>query len=179
MQTLKTVLGSCLLGFLPVITLAGEPTQKPPVPTSLCRVDEQILFTCEIIRSAKVISLCSSTNLDNRRGYLQYRFGKPGALELQFPRERANTQLAFRYAHYFRAQVDRTEVTFDNGDYNYVLFDYYEGDMKPATFAAGVRVSKHGANGQETELQCQGKASSKLGSLETVIPRDPDNALNQ
>jgi len=145
---------------------------------SLCRSEEQVIFTCTTIGSAELISLCAAKSLDSRRGYLQYRYGKPGAIELQFPQARANTQLAFRYAHYFRAQVDRTEISFDNQDYRYTLFDYYEGDVKPPITKAGVRISKHGT-ARGTELQCQTKSTSKLGNLETVIPRDHDNQLNR
>ncbi|MGZ8433111.1 MAG: hypothetical protein ACXWZE_09135 [Candidatus Binatia bacterium] len=148
-------------------------------PPSLCRAEEQIIFTCVAAGSAKVASLCGSRLLDHRRGYLQYRYGNPGAIELQFPQARANTQLAFRYAHYFRAQVDRTEISFDNQDSRYILFDYYDGDVKPVVAVAGVRVGKHGTKGWETELRCRSRPASKLGSLETVIPRDHDNALNQ
>lgn len=129
--------------------------------------------------SANLVSLCGSKSLDHRRGYLQYRYGKPGAIELQFPQARANTQLAFRYAHYFRAQVDRTEISFDNQGYRYTIFNYYEGDATPVTTTAGVGISKHGTQGRETEMQCFGKPTSKLGSLEAVIPRDHDNALNR
>jgi hypothetical protein len=126
-----------------------------------------------------VASLCASPNIDTKRGYLQYRFGKSGAVELQFPQARANTQLAFRYAHYFRAQVDRTEITFDNQEYRYVIFDYFEGDVTPAIRQAGVRVGRHGGNSQERELKCSGTSLSKLGALETVIARDPDNPFNE
>lgn len=148
-------------------------------PSSLCRAEEQVIFTCVATGSAKFVSLCSSRLLDHRRGYLQYRYGKPGAIELQFPQARANTQLAFRYAHYFRAQVDRTEISFDNQDNRYTLFDYYDGEVKPAIAVAGVRVGKHGTKGRETELRCQSRPASKLGYLETVIPRDHDSVLNQ
>ena len=147
--------------------------------TSLCRVEEQVFFSCRVTGSSKLISLCGSQALDTRRGYLQYRFGKAGAVELQFPRDRANTQRVFRYAHYFRAQVDRTEVTFDNDGYRYVVFDYYEGDIKPPVRESGVRVRRHGAVEKATELKCAGKSISKLGSLESIVPRDNDNPLNQ
>lgn len=110
---------------------------------------------------------------------MQYRYGKPGAIELQFPQARANTQIAFRYAHYFRARVDRTEVSFDNQGYRYTLFDYFEGDVKPATIKAGVRVSKHDTKGAEAEFPCVAKPTSHLGKLENVIARDHDNPLNQ
>jgi len=158
--------------------LAGQITPNNH-SSSLCRAEEQVIFSCTVTPGARTVSLCASGVLDHRRGYVQYRFGKPGAVELQFPQARANTQLAFRYAHYFRARVDRTEVSFDNQGYRYVIFDYYVGEITPVTAVAGVRVIKLGARQPETDLRCQGKALSKLGSLESVIPRDPDNPLNQ
>lgn len=166
-----------LAWLAPALTLAGE---APVERATLCRAEEQIIFSCPVARTSKLVSLCGSQSLDNRRGYLQYRFGAaPGAIELQFPRERANTQLAFRYAHYFRAQVDRTEVTFDNNSYRYVIFDYSEGDVKPPIREAGVRVRQLGNLAKEQEIACARAPLSKLGILENVITRDPDNPLNQ
>jgi hypothetical protein len=169
-----------LLLWQPTLTkaLAGGGPSENSAP-SLCRADEQAFFACSIARSTKIVSLCGSRYVDHRRGYVQYRYGNPGAIELQFPQARANTQRVFRYAHYFRAGVERTEISFDHQDYRYTVFDYYEGDTKPATVIAGVRVSKHGATQTETELLCQGKALNKLGRLETFIAADADNPLNR
>jgi hypothetical protein len=178
--------GSIGLLLLPVFTLlppraALLAAQALPESrsASLCRDEEKIIFYCAVAPGARIVSLCASNALDHRRGYLQYRYGKPGAIELQFPQARANTQIAFRYAHYFRAQVDRTEVSFDNQGYRYTLFDYFEGDVKPAIITAGVRVSKHDTKGAETEFRCVAKPTSNLGKLENVITRDHDNPLNQ
>lgn len=160
-------------------TASGAEAKPNNLSISLCRVEEQTIFSCSVTGSPKFISLCGSKSLDARRGYLQYRFGIAGAVELQFPRDRANTQRVFRYAHYFRAHVDRTEVTFDNEGYRYVVFDYYEGDIKPAVRESGVRVRRHGRTTKETELTCDGKPTSKLSSLESIVPRDNDNPLNR
>lgn len=167
----------CVLSLASATTvLAGE---AAAVSRSLCRAEEQVIFSCPVAKAAKLVSLCGSKNLDNRRGYLQYRFGKPGAVELQFPGERANTQLAFRYAHYFRAQVDRIEVTFDHNGYRYVIFDYRESDVKPPIREAGVRVHQLGNLARQNENACSAGPNGKLGALQNVIPRDADNSLNQ
>jgi len=146
--------------------------------TTLCRSEEQVFFSCTIAASNKIVSLCGAKIIDTRRGYIQYRFGKGGALELQYPRERANTQRVFRYAHYFRAQVDRTEIIFDNQGFRYVVFDYYEGDVRPAIKETGVRVTPHRSE-QETVLKCSGNPIGNLGNLESIVPRDMDNPLNR
>jgi len=111
--------------------LAAGAEVKPNHPsTSLCRAEAQVFFSYPITPSSQPISLCGSNSLDVRRGYFQYRFDKPGAVELQFRRDHANTQRVFRCAHYLRAQVDRSELTFDNQGCRYVVFDYYEGNIK-------------------------------------------------
>jgi hypothetical protein len=88
-------------------------------------------------------------------------------------------QIAFRYAHYFRAQVDRTEITFHNQNYTYVFFSYYENDINPPIKEAGVRVTQHNSDGTKGESKCRGNPVSHLGVLESVIPRDNDSPLNQ
>ena len=160
-------------------TASGAEVTQTRLSNTLCRAEEQNFFSCTVTGSAKFISLCGSKSLDARRGYLQYRFGRPGSVELQFPRDRANTQRVFRYAHYFRALVDRTEVTFDNDGYRYVIFDSYEGDINPTVQDSGVRIRRHGADAKETELTCDSTPTSKLGNLESIVPRDNDNPLNQ
>ena len=49
--------------------------------------------------------------------------------------------IAFRYAHYFRAQVERADVAFDNDNYGYVVLSYYENDINPPIKEAGIRVT--------------------------------------
>jgi hypothetical protein len=99
------------------------------------------------------------------------------AIPLRPPRpDRAGLPAAgrpdFRYAHYFRAGVDRTEVSFRNGDADYAVFDYTEGRQR----SAGVRVLT--ASGREKTFACRGAVHSRLGALEAVLPCDPDSALN-
>ena len=63
----------------------------PSVADTLCQKDEVTFFNCEIKGSAKVASLCGSPQLDAHRGYVQYRFGRVGKIELTFPQERQTT----------------------------------------------------------------------------------------
>lgn len=146
-------------------------------PTSLCRADEQVIFSCKVADGPKFASVCGSKRLDAERGYVQYRFGRANALELVFPQGMEDTQRAFRYAHYFRAQVDRTELSFERGGYKYSLYDYYEGDVKPVIREAGVRVAQAGSGRDVVELRCRGRAVSRLGVLSSVVPDDTDSEL--
>ena len=91
---------------------------------------------------------------------LQYRFGRTGQIALAYP---AAGRPDFRYAHYFRAGVDRTEVSFRNDDADYAVFDYTEGRQR----SAGVRVLT--ASGRPKTFACRGAVHSRLGALVAVL----------
>jgi len=133
-------------------------------PPSHCSPSEQVIYSCKLKNSAKIVSLCASKRLSDRAGYLQYRFGRPGRIELEFPTERLDSQKRFEYAHYFRFQYDLTELRFASGDHQYALYDYYNGEEQPAQSTTGVRVG-------EISLACDGPPGiNRLSTLEKVVP---------
>lgn len=148
-------------------------------PGSLCANDEQIIFSC-FVRPAgklrrpgsnKIVSLCASPALSKDQGYLQYRFGLPGKVELEFPNSRAGTQPMFQYTHYMRYQVDLTEINFSIDGHQYQIFDTYNGEEKPAISEAGVTVSR--ANGvKDVSFVCRTKAKADFSMLPDVLPTD-------
>jgi len=135
---------------------------------TLCEKDEQVVFSCPIRRPAKIVSLCSSKELTKDRGYLQYRFGLPGKIELEFPKQREQTQAAFKYSHYFRAQFDLTEISFSQDGHDYAVFDDYNGEQKPVRHEQGIKITQ--PNGKEITLACHGKAKAQYGDLADVFP---------
>ena len=147
-------------------------TVMPPRSGSLCNTDENIIFSCTTRQSGKIVSLCASKELTNHKGYLQYRFGLPGKLELEFPKHREQTQQAFKYSHYFRAQVDQTEITFTTNGYQYSIFDDYNGEERPARSEQGVRVTPPN-NGKEVTLTCRGRAKADYSNLGEVLATEP------
>ena len=138
----------------------------PPV-ASLCEKGEKVVFSCTINKPAKIVSLCASADFAKDRGYLQYRFGLPQKIELEFPRTRENTQAAFKYSHYFRAQFDQTEISFTSSDHQYAIFDDYSGEQKPASHDQGIRITA--PDGKETTLSCRGRAKADYGDLGDVF----------
>lgn len=138
-------------------------------PNSLCARDERIIFSCPVKKPAKIVSLCASKNLTADQGYLQYRFGLPGKVELEFPKERTGTQQKFQYTHYFRAQVDLTEISFSNNGYEYQITDDYNGEEKPAQSIQGVMVTAPGKP-KEVSLACRTKPKADYTDLQAVLP---------
>ena len=148
-----------------VVCLAPAPAQLQA--DSLCEQTEKIVFSCPIVNAGKTVSLCSSKELTKEKGYLQYRYGVPGKIELEFPKQREQTQTAFKYSHYFRAQVDTTDISFVNGDTEYSVFDDYNGEQKPAQHEQGVKIT---TPKRELVLNCRGRAKAHYEDLAEVFP---------
>jgi hypothetical protein len=138
-------------------------------PNTLCAKDERIIFSCPVKRPAKIVSVCASKDLTSDRGYLQYRFGLPGKIELEYPKDRRGTQQKFQYTHYFRAQFDLTEIGFTIDGYEYSVFDDYNGEEKPAVSSQGVSVTATGKP-KEVSLVCRTKPKADYGDLQAVLP---------
>jgi hypothetical protein len=140
---------------------------------SLCAKDERIIFSCPIKRPAKIVSVCASKDLTSDRGYIQYRFGLPAKVELEFPKERSGSQQKFQYTHYFRAQVDETEISFTVNGYEYQVTDDYNGEEKTAQTIQGVMVTAPGKP-KEVSLACRVKPKADYMDLQAVLPNGQD-----
>ena len=138
-------------------------------PNSLCTKGERIIFSCPIKRPAKIVSVCASKDLTVDRGYIQYRFGLPAKIELEYPKDRAGSQQKFQYSHYFRAQVDLTEISFTSNGYEYQVTDDYNGEEKPAQTTQGVMVTAPGKP-KEVSLACRLKPKADYADLQAVLP---------
>src|SRR5215510_11537040 len=175
----KTIRGviAISLGLAVVLALAfprsdADASSSVPAP-SLCEKGEKTVFSCELKRPVKIVSLCSSPELTRERGYLQYRFGLPGKIELAFPERRENSQQSFQYKHYFRAQVDLTQISFTSGNYTYSVFDDYNGEEKPASSQQGVTVTP--PEGKDVKMVCRGRATADFASLADALPNEDPN----
>jgi len=173
MRTSTLLLILAALGFSFGVTggassSASLPSAKPQ-PSTLCAKDERVIFSCPVKRPAKIVSVCASKDLTSDRGYLQYRFGLPGKIELEYPKDRQGTQQKFRYSHYFRAQFDMTEIGFSIDGYEYSVFDDYNGEEKPAVTSRGVSVTAPGKP-KEVSFVCRFKPQTDYADLQAALP---------
>jgi len=151
--------------------LIGAVTVASAETPTHCSNAEKIIFSCQIRNSKKVLSLCASNDLSDKSGYLQYRFGRLNSIELEFPKERNKSQNKFLYRHYFRYQVDRTEIGFENNGHEYTIYSYYEGDgQEKPTHEEGVQVDN-------IEFLCNETLSADFTPLEDAVPCDTESAL--
>jgi len=166
-----------LAGLVVCVSVAGANYSPVPVlsqpnrvqPNTLCATNERVIFSCPVKRPAKIVSVCASKDLASDRGYLQYRFGVPGKIELEYPRERTGTQQKFQYRHYFRAQFDTTSLGFTIDGFEYSVFDDYNGEEKPVQSLQGVSVSAPGKP-KEVSLVCRVKPKADFDALSDALP---------
>ena len=147
-------------------TASSQPGARQP--NTLCARNERVIFSCPVKRPAKIVSVCASKDLASDRGYLQYRFGLPGKVELEYPKDRQGTQAKFQYSHYFRAQFDLTAINFTIDGYQYSVFDDYNGEEKPAVSLEGVSVTAPGKP-KEVSFVCRTKPKADYSDLQAVL----------
>ncbi len=123
-------------------------------PGSLCEAQEQKVWSCQVGR--RTISICASRDLDETQGYAQYRIGRPGALEMEYPATRVHPRGRFTYTLY--PQGNQT-LDFSNGGYDYRVFE----DLRSRE--DGVYVERNGA--QVSQITCDG--GEGFGPLETAL----------
>ena len=189
MRTLPLALAVVIVGvYLTVATLGGprspgrslpaaqagsKPTARALRPNTLCAKDERVIFSCPVKRPAKIVSVCASKDLTSEQGYLQYRFGLPGKVELEYPKDRKGTQEKFQYTHYMRALVDLTEINFQIDGYQYQIFDAYTAEEKPVVDQQGVNVTAPGKP-KEVSFMCRTKPKADYSDLQAVLGNDQD-----
>ena len=137
-----------------------------------CAPAERVVFSCSLAR-AKVVSLCLSPASATAPASLVYRFGALGKPELVFPSTAAGSLQQFRYAHYFRYQVDRTQLSFTSNGVEYSVQDFYDG-LEKQKHQRGVSVT---IGDKDHDFPCVAGVVSRLPELEKIVPCDTDSAL--
>jgi hypothetical protein len=155
----------------PSTNSSAAPSYSQPFKTAtLCEKNEKVIFSCGMQKSAKILSLCSSKELDKQKGYVQYRFGQPGKIELEYPAERKSTQGAFSYARYTRPLVTYLALRFETNGYRYSIHEDDVEDIKPPDIASYINITPPGK--EAIELRCRQPTTGSLMTLEDVVSND-------
>ena len=84
----------------------------------LCKASEITLWTCE--GKNKTYSLCSSIDIEEKSGYIQYRVGDQKQTTFEYPTTNLHPKGIFEYA---TSSNGDAWIAFQNGDYKYELVD--------------------------------------------------------
>lgn len=101
---------------------------------ALCQPDEEAYAGCTLRGSRKLVAFCIARGdelaptpwagerpklMVPKARHLTYRFGRPGRIELTFPRRRAGSARRFHYARQLYARGGLLEFRFRNGGFEY------------------------------------------------------------
>lgn len=154
---------------------------------TLCRKGETDYFSCSVSLSGKIISVCGNISSDELTDddWVQYRFGKPRAIELQFPQEKLGSALKFEGNNFWRHNF--IDLRFINGRalYSVALYgpyssDAFDGERKG--YKGEVSVTLAGSP-KPVIIPCRKVAGPKyfgiFKELNNVLPgRDPDSGMD-
>lgn len=94
---------------------------------SLCKKSETVVWSCQF--KSKVYSICSSKDLTETKGYLQYRAGNPKEIEFKYPAMLQHPKGLFEYG----LLPHGAQLSFKNGHYNYVISEDLIGQPNIST----------------------------------------------
>ena len=171
---LLIVITACA-GLYPAPDIYAKSLQQ--ASSSLCDANERIIFSCKIKNSTNTLSVCGSQNLSKEDGYIQYRFGRNGAIGLEYPAEKEISRSSFLFSRYTRFQVSRLTFSFSNNNVNYTIFDNYDGESRPNIKEKGVAISGKGLENKNIKLLCDKGALSNLDDMEDIVPCDENLSL--
>lgn len=146
-----------------------------------CKSQEDVVFSCKLQKSRKVVSLCATSQVVNgkmKTVALQYRFGKPNTpRELEFPLSGTGSLEQFKLNEYFGSQVFSTNISFTIGEFDYAVNDSEEQRI-PSFHMASVTVVSRVTN-KQLDLRCETKSVySDWGGISGVVPCDENATMN-
>lgn len=148
-------------------------------PVTLCERNEQVVFSCVMQKSAKLLSICTSRQFDRQNGYVQYRLGQLGRIQLEFPSERSDTQSAFSYDRYTRPLVTFLSLRFESNGFKYSIHQDSNAEEKPPVNSSYVNVTAPDENAKPIEMICRQPVVGSLMLLEDAVPGGVgDDVLN-
>lgn len=113
--------------------------------------NEEVIYSFET-KKGKKMSLVK----DKNNKYIQYRFGTPSKIEMEFPKERTKESWKkFHYNSYWRdggiqnAGMEIDNLSFNNNGYDYLLFRAYHAEGE--VYTAGIIIKDK--KGKETRIK--------------------------
>lgn len=120
---------------------------------SHCTAAEKVVFACST--GKKLVSLCASKDISDKKGYMQYRFGEKGKTEMQFPENQTHPKGKFE-VNRLTPILDNGKratlysVSFSIGAFSYTIDSDYIGSKKD-----GVKITVEKDKKTVAKLLCQ------------------------
>lgn len=108
-----------------VVNCASDTSpQKRAMPDlqdgALCSAEEGIYFSCPLT-GGKTVSVCAQGNNKPAAGYVQYRYGVPGKIEMVYPQNNVPPKNKFFVVNASEGSVNLNIIKFKKGPYTYLV----------------------------------------------------------
>lgn len=87
---------------------------------TLCSAEEDIYFSCPLT-GGKTVSVCAKGNNKPTAGYVQYRYGFPGKIEMLYPQKSVSPKGKFFVVDASEGSVNLNNIKFKKGPYTYLV----------------------------------------------------------
>jgi hypothetical protein len=144
---------------------------------NLCGASETIVFNCQLKENKKIVSLCSSKELSDKSGFLQYRYGVPGKIELRYPESLTNSQSHFGYDSYSRPDLTTFVLGFENSNYRYETSETNEGGDEGTSSRALLVSSRDKKHSMKLTCLDDQNLVSNVSTLESVVSCDKHHEI--
>ena len=144
-----------------ILAVSFAACSSSALASSLCKPDERVIFSCSV--GAHIASVCASKVLSKSEGYLQYRYGRPNAIDLAYP------DIGAKPADVFSSEVLMFSggggglLRFEKGPFAYTIFTAIGkwGSAGAPAAISGVAVQKSGK--QYANFPCRTEPESEIG----------------
>ena len=169
--------GLCFLtmGAIALDALAGTSEQR-----FLCSTEETLLFGCD--SGPKMISVCASPGFSATTGYVQYRFGTPGKIELSYPEKLSPPNGHFWLSSTGYSGGAEAHLRFTNHGVTYAVFDrtvrtnFTPGEPNDPEFSEGIVVRLPGKKAT-SRLCTYSEGGIREQAYTTIEREDFDDSL--
>lgn len=134
---------------------------------TFCDANEYVVFSCST--GKKTVSVCASKVFSSSEGYLQYRFGAPGKIEMAYPRIKQHPRDQFT-AFYATPVMDDgsramvVSLAFGVNDYGYEISTFAKQD----TAETSLTVTQAGKTLATLKCQPQSIVNADLSYMDVL-----------
>lgn len=127
--------------------------------STLCKDNENIVYGF-VTKNNKVMSICVSSD----ESYIVYRYGTKNKIEFEYPKEKKDSWLKFKYSYFMRGGgpenegLDLNYLKFENNGIKYIVYEEYSASDDSKKY--GIRIENSKIN---TDIR--GDPKSVVGSL--------------